>query len=626
MTIADRNITIGEFERLYRKNNPAINGENQSAEEYLEKFIDFKLKVIEAENLGLDTTTTFKEEFNKYRKELIKPYMVDSVSLNELLKHTYEKSLKEINASHILIAVEPCASPSDTLKAWNKIMDIRQAAINGEDFGMLATAFSDDQSAKTNKGNIGWFSAFRMVYEFEEAAYATPANEISLPVRTRFGYHIIKVHEIRPANGYLQVAHIFLTCPENFPDSENESVKKKIFSIKDSLGLGIPFEEVAFKYSEDKNSASNGGVLQWFSTGMMIKEFENAAFALKDTGEISEPFRSPYGWHIIKLLNKKLPGDFETEKSELLTRLNSPVYLEIEKQKFASKIKDEYGFHLEQNRLEEFYTLVDSKAFRGLWSAEAVPGPEKCLFTIGEKKVSMGDFAGWLEKVPANNQPSTIPAFVNEEFKKFSMQTLFAYEESKIETKYPELRFIIKEYHDGILLFELTEKMIWNKAIQDTAGLENYFNENYRKYKWDKRAEACIVTIDDHYMVNDAGRVISKHGKKKNFSKDFLLSKLCPEDTLDKCFEFISGKFEKGTNHYIDNISWRPGSQKEFNDNEKISIVFIRKILKPEYKSLNETRGMVISDYQDHLEKKWLSELRDKYTVKIYNDILSKVN
>lgn len=626
LSIGNKNITLNEFERLYRKNNSLNIAENQDVNEYLEQFINFKLKVVEAENLGLDTTKAFKEEFNMYRKELIKPYMIDSLSLDELLRHSYNKLIREINASHILIAIDPEVSKSDTLNSWNKIMEIRKAAVKGADFGNLAVEFSDDPSAKINNGYLGWFSAFRMVYEFEEAAYATPVGKISMPVRTRFGYHIIKVHDVRPARGSVQTCHIFIASPESYTENEAKAAKEKIISIRDSLNLGVPFEEMALKYSDDRNSATQGGVLQWFSTGMMIPEFENAAFTLKDTGSISEPVKSGYGWHLIKLLNKKPVRDFNSEKPELLNRLNSGMYSEIKYQKFIEKIKADYKFQLDKTSLEAFYTLVDTGTSPNEFLTKVIPESEKLLFSIGEKKVNMGEFAEWIEKTNNPSGPFSINSFIDEEFNKFADSIIYNYKESVLETEYPELKFIINEYHDGILLFELTEKMVWDKAVQDTIELEAFFKKNYRKYKWNKRVEAFIITFEDYSLVDDARKFISKFGKKKNFGRDMLLAELCPNDSEEDCFTFVSGKFEKGTNRFIDDVSWKRGLKQNIENNGNISVVYIRKIIKPEYKTLDETRGLVISDFQEYLEKKWVAELRNKYPVKVNRDILSKMN
>ncbi len=626
LKIGDKDITIGEFERLYKKNNTVIGEEKQDIEEYLERFINFKLKVIEAENLGLDTTISFLDEFRMYRRELAKPYMTDPATQNTMLQHAYNKSLKEINASHILIQLDPKASPADTLAAWNKIINLKERALKGENFEDLAVEFSGDPSAQTNKGNLGWFSTFRMVYEFEEAAYATPPGQISMPVRTRFGYHIIKVNEVRPARGSVQVAHIFLRAPEDMPPDEAAKTKLSIFAIKDSVNNGISFEEMALKYSDDKNSASQGGVLQWFSTGMMIPEFENTAFSLTEPGQVSEPVQSFYGWHLIKLIDKKMPGSFEEEKDALLGKLNASHFTDIKKKAYINHLKKQHNFSLNRSVLEDFYSWVDTSVFSASWSPENIPDPAICLFSIGDKKINAGEFAEWIAVHQKKTNPYDIRSYVNIQFESFADQAVYDYEESFLEEKYPEFRYILEEYHDGILLFDLTEKMIWNKAIQDSAGLEEFFNRNRGKYSWEARAEALIVTVDDPSLVTEARKATSKYGKKKNFSKEQLVTRLCPDDSTDSCIRIEHGKFEKGMNDVVDATGWEKGLGANTEKDGQIIFVFIRNILPPTLKVLDETRGIVISDYQEYLEEQWIKELREKYPVKIYREILSLIN
>ena len=626
LTIGERNITLGEFERLYRKNSSMHLETEQTIDEYLDRFINFKLKVIEAQNLGLDTTTAFRDEFNMYRKELAKPYMTDSASLESLLRNAYRKLSKEVNASHILISLDPRALPADTMTAWNKIMNIRQAAITESDFATLAVEMSNDPSAKTKGGNLGWFTAFRMVHEFEEGAYSTTPGEISMPVRTRFGYHIIKVHDIRSARGSVQVAHIFIRAPDEMDENEANTVKEKIFAIKDSLNSGASFEQMVLTHSDDRNSANDGGRLPWFSTGMMIPEFENVAFALDHPGQVSDPVKSFYGWHLIKLLDKKPLGSYDEERADLVTRINSSQFSEIKQKAFINKLKADHNFQLNKENLQAFYTLVDSSVFSASWSSENLPEKRKKLFLLDSKEITMGDFAEWIEKRQKQMTPDNIQSYVDDEFTHFSDQVIYDYEESFLEEKYPEFKYIVEEYHDGILLFELTGKQVWDKAVQDTAGLESFFNANRRKYQWDQRAEAFIVTLDEPSMLHQSRTLTAKFGRKKKYDKEMLLSTLCPDDTTNSCMEVIYGKFEKGVNELIDKGEWKSGLGNTIEENGKFTFVYIRKILPPALKILDETRGLVISDYQEYLEKQWIEDLRQKYSVTINRKILSKID
>ena len=626
ITIGDRVIALGEFERLYKKNNASFSMEKQDLDEYLERFINFKLKVIEAENLRNDTTKNFLTEYNSYKKELAKPYMMDSAFVEQMLKNAYNKLQSEVNASHILININENATPSDTLVAWEEITKLRNLALNGEDFGKLASQNSDDPSAIHNLGNLGWFTAFRMVPEFEDKAFNTPVGEISMPVRSKFGYHIIRVNDKRKAMGSVLAAHIYVRIPEDATEEVAKNAEKKIFDIYKSLNDGEDFAKLADLHSDDRASAGNGGKLQWFSSGVMIPEFENAAFSLKNPGDFSAPVKSFFGWHILQLLDKKNIGSYQDERAELLNKINSENYSGAKRKVYIEKLKKEHNFTLNKQNLETFLSYIDTSLFESTWSAAIIPTPDKVLFTVGKEPAKMIDFGRYLEDNPKPAAGSRLHLFVNDQFQKFTEDFVYNYEESMLAEKHPEYKYILQEYHDGILLFDLTDKMVWSKAVNDSSGLEKFFNENRQNYKWGTRAEAYIVTVNNDSLVPNARKFTSRKAGKKDFSERSFANEICPYDSAGTCVEFKYDKFEKGTNALIDSTKWKKGFGDNITENGKVTFVYIRKILKPGYKELDETRGLVISDYQEHLEKLWIKELREKYPVTINRDIISKIN
>ena len=426
MTIKDREITLEEFERIYKKNNSNTAIEQQSVEEYLDLFINFKLKVIAAEELGIDTTEAFIKEFNGYRKQLAKPYMADKEEMENLLKEAYDRSLYDIHVSHILLRCDQDASPADTAIAYAKAFQIRQRILNGEAFESVAKETSEDPSAKNNSGDLGYFTVFRMVYPFESAAYNTKPGGISLPVRTRFGYHIIKVHEKRLARGTVRVAHIMVLTPQTMDNNQLEESRNKIYQYYDSLKNGSPFEEIARKYSEDRASAVRGGELSWFGTGRMVPEFEDASFALKNPGDISEPVKTSFGWHIIKLLEHKGVGDFETSRTELQDMVNKSDRAGLPKQALLEKIKKNYHFTEYTGNLKPFYSIVDTTYFYGEWSASAASGPDETLFTLEQDKYTQKQFAAFLEK-EQGGRPVNVQVLVNRKYNQFVESSLLEF-------------------------------------------------------------------------------------------------------------------------------------------------------------------------------------------------------
>ena len=398
MTIHDRQITVDEFERIYRKNNSNTALEKQSVEEYLELFINYKLKVIEAEEQGLDTTSSFIREFNGYKGQLAKPYLSDKEEVEMLKREAFKRTQKELHARHILIRLAENASPEDTTAAWEKAIAIRDRIIGGEDFETVARATSDDPSAKTNSGDLGWFTVFRMIYPFETAAYQTPKGEISMPVRTRFGYHLIHILDERPARGDVHVAHIMVMVPESMSDQEKNRAREKIRALYDSIQSGMEFSGVASKYSEDRGSATRGGELPWFGTGRMVPEFEDEAFALKDVGDISEPVQTSFGWHIIKLLDRKIFKNYESMEADLQSNVIKSDRNTFAKKAMIERIKKSNDFREYRGNLQPFYLMVDTSIFQRTWDASWATGLTDPLFVIGDRTIRQDAFARFLNK------------------------------------------------------------------------------------------------------------------------------------------------------------------------------------------------------------------------------------
>lgn len=623
MTIYNRKITLGEFERIYHKNNSNPSIEQQSVEEYLELFINFKLKVIEAEELGLDTTESFLREFNGYRKQLAKPYLSDKEEVEALVEEAFKRSQYDIHASHILIRCDEFASPDDTLKAYNKTIQIRERLLSGDDFGTVARATSDDPSVKTNSGDLGYFTVFRMVYPVETGAYNTAVGEISIPVHSRFGYHLIKVLDKRPARGQVRVAHIMVLTPETMNDEGKKAAKNKIDQYYDSLKQGADFTEIATKYSEDRGSASQGGELQWFGTGRMVPEFENTSFALQNPGDYSKPVQTAFGWHIIKLLEKKGVDNFDLLKPELenmVTRSDRSIY---SRKALILKIKNQYDFQEYPENLHKFYTLVDTIFFEKQWHPDNRALLNKILFKIGDTEFTQADFASYLE----NNQGGRkmdIQVLVNNKYNNFLDQSVLQYEEDQLIYKYPDFKHLVQEYHDGILLFDLTDQMVWSKAVKDTAGLEAFYQDHKGNYMWDERLDATIYTCRDEKIANKAKEILTKKSKKK-LSPEQLVESIIKEFADSSCISFVHGTYEKGDNNLVDQMDWNTNISDNMQKDDRVVFIVKNKIVKPAPRKLDEARGLVTADYQTYLEKLWIDELRNKYTIEIDRSLLSGI-
>jgi peptidyl-prolyl cis-trans isomerase SurA len=624
MTIHDRKVTLGEFERIYNKNNSNPSIEQQTVDEYLDLFINFKLKVIEAEERGMDTTAAFLNEFNGYKKQLAKPYLSDKAEVEALVQEAFKRAQNDIHISHILIRLDEFAAPEDTLKAFEKIMQIRNRIEAGEDFGTVAKATSDDPSVKTNSGDLGWMNVFKMIYPLETAAYNTPPGRVTMPVRTRFGYHLIKVHEKRPALGEVKVAHIMVVTPETMSDEDRVKAKERIDMYYDSLQMGADFAVLASKYSDDKGSAMNGGELQWFGTGRMVPEFENTSFALKSIGDLSIPVQTSFGWHIIKLLDKRGVDNFERMKPDLENMVAKSDRNIYSKKAMIQKLKKQYSFKEFPGNLDVFYTLVDSTVFSKEWTVPSHNYGNRTLFTLGGKDYTQKDFASYLE----NNQGGrsmNIKVYVNNRYNEFADKSVSDYEEDQLPVIYPEFRHLVQEYHDGILLFDLTDQMVWSKAIKDSSGLEEFYESHKNNYMWkDDRLDATIYTCRDKNIAKKSRALIAKKSKKQ-ITPAQVVESMVKESGDSSCVQYKTGIFEKGDDALVDKMDWKTDISDDMEDNGKIVFIVKNKILKPEPMKLDEARGIVTADYQTYLEKLWIQELREKYKVEVNQELFSKI-
>ncbi len=622
MTIGNEKVSKKEFEYVFKKNNNknASNPDEKSLREYLDLYTNFKLKVIEAKSLGMDTVGSFVRELGGYRKQLAAPYLTDKEVNEKLINEAWERSQKEVRASHILINCPEGSSPKDTIAAYNKIMAIRRRLVEKkEDFAKVALETSQDPSAKQNKGDLGYFSVFAMVYPFENVCYNTKVGTVSMPFRTKFGYHIVKVVDQRPAQGEVKVAHIMLKSNDKFTKEDSIKAKEKIEEIYARLAKGEKFEDLAKQYSEDKSSARLGGALPMFGTGKMVLEFEVQSFGLKNIGDYSKPFTTPYGWHIVKLLERKAAPTFEKAKEELKGKINRDSRSDLNKISFVNKLKKEYQFTENQKALNTFYTAADSSIVKTQFKKASAKNPNDVLCYIAGKPYSIADFAAYVESNQSSTYKETLGKARLTLYDNYVSKILLDYEETRLDQKYPEFKALMEEYRDGILLFELTDQKVWSAAVKDSAGLEQFFKNNQSKYTWPDRLNATIYTCANETIAQEVRKLI----KNKKISQDSLLRRVNKSNPLNLTIK--SDKFEKGDNHIIDDIDWKKGVSKNINVNNTVVFVKVSEKIPSQPKQLSEVRGAATAEYQNYLEKEWLDTLRKKYPVNINESVFKSL-
>jgi peptidyl-prolyl cis-trans isomerase SurA len=508
LTIGTSQIKTSDFKYVYNKNNASTPDaySEKSLREYLELYTNFRLKILEAEAEGRDTLKDFKAELEGYRKQLAQPYLSEKGVTEQLIKEAYERMKEEVSASHILLNVSPDAEPKDTLAAYTKLMEYRSKALAGVSFDTLARRYSQDPSAKQNFGKLGYFTALQMVYPFEEAAYKTPVGNISLPVRTRFGYHILKVTGRRPSRGEVKVAHIMIRAGEGISKEDSIAAKQKIDELYAKVKSGENWAELCSQFSDDYNSKTNGGELQTFASNQLgVTSFEDAAFGLAKPGDMTTPIKTPYGWHILKLIEKKPLKPFSEMESGIKTKVQRDSRSDMNKTIFIQKRKKEYNYTENAAVLNNVFNTADSSLVKGTFSYKPDNTSLKLpLITIGTKIYSLKDFYDYVVANQKSKQGTSPSAIQRNNFKAFSEKVVMDYEESRLTDKYEDYRMLYKEYRDGILLFSLMDEKVWTKAVNDTLGLREFFEKNKQNYTWKKRNDAIILNANDETTLKKA--------------------------------------------------------------------------------------------------------------------------
>ena len=566
MTINGKAVSAEEFLYIYEKNNQAGAVDPKTMDEYLDMFINFKLKVAEAEAQGIDTTESFKKELKGYRAQATPKYLQDEAAMDSLIEMSWRHLSKDRRAAHIAIQCPASADSTAQAEALAKINEARERVTVGklkierkkvkgkwkniekrmpaEAFDAVARELSTDPSVQETGGELGWITPFRYVYPLEEATYNTPVGQISEVFRTQYGYHIVLVEEERD-HVEVKAAHIMKMVPA---DSLSEIKKALIDSIA-KVVTSENFAEVAKMESEDRGSSSRGGDLGWFGKGMMVKAFEDAAFSMQ-AGEISAPVRTQYGWHILYKEAERGIQPLDSMRTQIERQVKRDERAKEADKSFIRKTRAEYN-------------------------------------------------------LPAEMSDAEVKAYADEH----------------LEAKYPELKNLVQEYHDGILLFEVSLREVWDKAAKDTAGLEAYFKANKKNYTWEKpRWKGYMVQAKDKSSAKAAQAII------KSANPDSIQSYIAKRVNCDSVtyVKVQHGLWEKGKNAAIDKFGFKD-KKVEYTPNEAMpEVVCIGKVLKaPEVWS--DEKGKVTTDYQDYLEAEWIKQLRAKYPVVINEEVWKSI-
>ncbi|MCL1933112.1 MAG: peptidylprolyl isomerase [Candidatus Azobacteroides sp.] len=626
MTINGKNYKKSEFEYFYNKYNNEDVIDKRSLKDYIDLFKDLKLKVAEAESQGLDTTASFRAELFGYRATEAKPYLDDLEINEELVRKEYNRMKDLIEVSHILVAFPKILNndikvfPSDTLETYNKAVQIRNRILKGEDFEKIAAELSDDKntSKKERPGYLGWFTGLDLNPPFEEVAFNTPVGSIGQLTRSNLGYHIIKVHAKKENPGRINAAHILIPCPADADTVQAADAWKKINEIYDELMKGADFSALAKEYSKDPGSASKGGELGFFGYGTMVKEFQDAAFGLKEIGAVSKPFRTQFGYHIVKLLDRKPLESFEEKRKDIEAKLNSGGYFIPLHQPGIENMKKEYGFQKEDAGYQQLFSQAKTVYPTDSLFYAAFENSEMPLLTVDDTRYSAAQFINYLKKNVRS--PFTMSTdLLDDRLQWFEYNALNEAKNKSLESKYPEFKNLIQEYRDGILMFEISNKEVWGKASDNAEDLSAYFEKNKKNYVWDEPFFKGYV-------------VLAKDAKtKKKMQKE--IARMQPDEAAQYLYDNYKvggvsyvkvekGLFKKGDNAFVDEAAFQSGVAErpaEFQD-----FFLIGKILR-EPESYMDVRGPVMTDYQNYLEEIWIKSLNEKYKVTVYPEVIETI-
>ncbi|WP_242155057.1 peptidylprolyl isomerase [Aestuariivivens sediminis] len=608
-------VYVSEFLRVYNKNLDLVQDESQKdVDEYLSLYINYKLKLKEAKALGLDKKESYSRELNTYRNQLAKSYISDSRVTEALVKEAYDRISHDVKANHILVRVDENASPQDTLAAYHEIHKLRERALN-EGFEVVRKQVHD---GKTIFGEeLGYFTGFKMVYKFENAAFNTPVGAISMPFRTRFGYHILKVFDKRKSRGERTVAHIMIGF--NSKDTLHGSPETRIHEIYKKINQGSDFEVLAKQFSEDKSSASKGGLLKPFSGGQLsAPEFEEVAFSLEHIGDVSQPFKTKFGWHIVKLYEKTPVAPFEVMKPELEVKVKRDDRSRLIDEALYAKLRQRYKVGSEPPALDYFASLLNENYFTRSWRLPEDFQGNKPLITIGDRTLTYNDFGSYLlDSQRGFNNRAPFKDVVLKHYNAFLNRNLVTYREDNLEQENKDFALIMGEYRDGLLLFDLMESTIWN-AGNDSTELQQFYETHKSNYHVPERIDAIVASSSQQKTLKKVAQLL-----EQGLALDKIKNLVNSNTNIEVIF--TTGIMDAGHQALPEAYTFKMGLSKIYRHNSGFVLVQTKEILPASIKSFDEAKGAVISDYQDFKEENWVKALRKKYEVRVDQKVLDQV-
>lgn len=622
-SVGDDQIKLDEFNYIYTKNNgDKADYSKESIDEYMDLYIKFKLKVQEAKSLGLDKDPVLMKELEGYRRQLADNYLADQEVTEKLLTEVWERKQEDRKVSHLFMSIPKGSSEKEKLTILNKAKDLRKRMDSEETFRLMAKQFSEDKNSAKLEGQLGYYTAMlpEGFYELENVIYSTPVGEISQPVSSALGVHIIRIDGVRPARGEMEIAHILIRKTKNGDPVKN--AKAKADSIYQLLNEGAAFNDLAKKVSDDKQTAHKSGYLGFFGINQYEKSFEDAAFAIGKDGTFSKPIQTKIGYHIIKRISKKDYTDYNTTKRSIQAKIKKRSRYITAKNSLIDQIKVDSELKENKEELNKFISSLDDTFLTYKWSPNSLPPTELLSFKNGMTS-TLSDFGGFLKKNSKERlrikKDLPIEEAVNSLYEKFVNDQVMVYEESNLENKYPEFKALMREYNEGILLFEVTKQNVWDKASADTSGLKAFYEDHKQNYNWKDRAVVQVFSMQgaDKKLMKD----IIKYAKKKSIRE-------IQQKYSDKLKLTVERKTYEEDHHSVKGLKFKAGEIGATAIDESTrsgQFMKVAEIIPSGPKTLDDAKGYILADYQDFLEKEWVANLRAKYPVKTNEENIKSI-
>ena len=613
LTISGDPVSANEFMRVYNKNLNLVQDDSQKeVDSYLELFVNYKLKLAEAKALRYDKDPAYINEFKSYKNQLIQNYLTNKNVTDDLVREAYYRTENEVKAQHILVLLDEVET--DTLAAYSKIEAYRERFLN-EDFESLKKELHNGKSVFVE--DLGYFSAFKMVYNFESVAYATEVGSVSQPFRTRFGFHVVKVLDKRKSKGQVSVAHIMIA---NTQKDTTLVAKDRIQELHRLLLQSEDFGELAKQFSDDKSSSIRGGELKPFKSGQINSEiFETTAFELSPSNPISKPIQTQFGWHILKYINRKQVQSFEELQSELESRVGKDSRSQLVKAKMLEQLLAEYQIETPNPNLAKFQSNLNYNTSKNVWELPSNFNKSQSFLNIKNQTHTYLDFLEFLNnnlKSIKKEWPTSV--VVKKQYAFFLEKSVFRYKEENLEKENKEFSYILNEYREGLLLFELMQDKIWEGAKNDSIGLQEFYNLNKQNYIWPDRIEGSVARSSNAKYIKRVRKYWAKN--KSNKLIDEVLNK------KQQNVIFSNGELELGHPTLPKSIPYKTGLSDVIKENSNFYVINVTALKPTTLKTFEEAKGQLLADYQIVLESEWINDLRAKFKVVINQDVLAKVN